>query len=400
MSGEAGDIPQQHINPVQRLINKIGFFKKPSPQLVGPYAEPAPTLIPQPDLIQPNQEVPIPVSSPMESPIIDEVASFEPEIPVNIDEHLQTDHSEEPIKVRITGIGSEVQQRIEEAGLVIPDIENAGQPAIITTNETHEDGFFEGVQKKHPDGYLIGIGAGNSMTMPQLYEDGVIPKAIILADIDPRVIAVGRLLIQHLKSDRSALELEKNFYGMSFDQFRHELVELIVDEPNQDLKRRLVAIEAEKWEGSWKYLATRVDPRWKQERRNNVGQNIDVVGATFDKFDVLKQLATEDNIVMAYADFTDPKFINIMRSLPEFNESTNVIYSSNITDHITGRGHQMENPNHPAIFIDTLGQGLNYYLRASNSLPQFRQEDFYYRSGLQRGDIPKGLLFGGSSSGG
>lgn len=112
----------------------------------------------------------------------------------------------------------------------------------------------------------------------------------------------------------------------------------------------------------------------------------------------------EDNIAIAYADFTDPAFIDTVRELPGFQESSNIIYFSNITDHITQRGYQMENiavinnlrayerAAKPAVFVDTLGYGLNYYLRARQSVPTFTHNDFKYRESWE-GKKPEGLLF-------
>lgn len=137
------------------------------------------------------------------------------------------------------------------------------------------------------------------------------------------------------------------------------------------------------------------------------GQRMDVLAAMAENFSMLHELATAGNIALAYADFTDPTFIEAVRSLPGFEESTNVIYSSNIADHITNRGTQVTNArvmetlkayergDRLPIFIDTLAS-LNYYLRARQSLPQFQKSDLAYKSFQSLSEKPQEqLIFAG-----
>lgn len=71
-------------------------------------------------------------------------------------------------------------------------------------------------------------------------------------------------------------------------------------------------------------------PDVKRSRRE------DLYGMTtmVNKFDVLKEMARSDNIAVIYSDFTNPDLITSIRDLPGFQGSRNIIYMSNIADHI------------------------------------------------------------------
>lgn len=319
-----------------------------------------------------------------------------------------------PAVTRTTAIGSMLQEELTRLNMDVPEIETKGVPAIIGTNEAVSSDFFKAVHAKHPDGYLVGVGSGNAYSMLHVFEDGIVPKGVVLADIDPRAVIVGRLLIQNLRESSTAADFQRNFFGMPKEVFNQQLQKMIAMEQNPALKRRWETTDAAIWSEVWKELSKREAIKWGDSQAYKYykyeGQNVDVVGAVLAGFDALKQLADEDNIAMVYADFTSPDFIRAVKKLPTFNSSTNVIYFSNIADHITQRGTKIENaaimnslrayenPEHPALFIDTLGQGLNYFLRARNSLSEFTPEDFRYREVQSRLQKPEGLLFAENTS--
>ncbi|MBI2599553.1 hypothetical protein HYW43_01380 [Candidatus Daviesbacteria bacterium] len=342
-------------------------------------------------------------SEPTKEPKLEERQAKEPELDRRVEEI--------PVVKRVLNIGHTLQEELAKTDINVPEIETKGVPAIIGTNETIGNSFFEAIQAKHPDGYLIGVGSGSAYSMLHVFEDGVTPKGVVLTDIDPRVIATGRLLIQNLKESPTATDFERSFFGMSEETFNQQLQNMIAAEQNPVLKRRWATISMETWHKVWTDLSKREVLEWEDIRAYKYeGENIDVIGAVLARFDTLKQLADEDNLTMVYTDFTSPVFIGAVKQLPGFNDSTNVIYFSNISDHITQRGTQMdnikamnslkdyENSEYPAIFIDTLGQGLNYFLRARNSVANFTEEDFRYRGLQPRSKKPEGLLFADISS--
>lgn len=323
---------------------------------------------------------------------------------------LQEKHKDEPqeapLPKREVGVAKMLFDELKTKKLTIPEI-SSGVAAIISTNEGVGDGFFEAVQAKNPDGYIVGVGAGNAFTMLHCFQEGVIPAGIILSDINPGVVAAGKLLIKKLKEATDSTDLQKKFFGMSRSEFNSLVERLIwVEEEDDVLKAEWQKMTPDTWQEVYELLSKKEYLSWKDIRAYEYeGQNIDVVGAMLDKFAVLKQLATEDNVAIAYADFTDPSFIEAVKALPNFNSLRNIIYYSNITDHITHRGTRMKNLKaienlfpyeavrpYP-VFIDTLGSGLNYFLRATHIVPTYSAADFAYRGIQPRDKKPEGLLF-------
>lgn len=304
------------------------------------------------------------------------------------------------------GIATTLYRDLKQRGLQILEIKAQGVSALIGTNETAGAGFFEALQAKNPDGYIIGVGAGNAFTMLHCFPEGTVPKGVVLADIDPKAVAVGKLLVKQLSRTGLSDQFQSQFFGMPESDFNTSIQELISEEDDDRLKAHWQAVDSETWHKVWEELGKREPIPWDEEAVYKYeGQNVDVVGAILEKYPVLKQLAMRDNIAIAYADFTDPEFIAAVRELPEFENSTNIVYFSNIMDHITVRGTRLgqasvieslrayEHVSKLPIFIDTLGQRLNYYLRARNTLARFTAADFRSRGVVPRSQKPEGLLF-------
>lgn len=305
------------------------------------------------------------------------------------------------------GSGSKLSELLIQSNVEGTSSNEGGVLAIIGTNETVGSGFFEAVQDKKPDGYVVGVGDGNVFTMLHCFPDNVVPKGIVTADIDPRSVASGKLLINKIKQSNSAEQLNAAFFNISDNDFNTAFQEIIEVEENPSLKEVWQKLGEKERDQILKGIRKKEYFSWHFNRLYETeGQNIDVMGAILDKFAILKQLAEEDNISISWADFTDPKFISAVNQLPDFDNSTNIIYSSNIVDHITQRGTQTENARvfehlrvyeqgaQKPIFIDTLGVKLNYFLRARSTLPTFSQEDFPYDLSMQpRSRKPEDLLF-------
>lgn len=126
-----------------------------------------------------------------------------------------------------------------------------------------------------------------------------------------------------------------------------------------------------------------------------------------NKFDVLKDMARSNNIAVVYSDFTNPDLIASIRDLPGFQGSTNVIYMSNIVNHIArakdvnfidvwnkmGSLVAYGGRHSRSLFIDTL-QNLNYFLRVRYTMPMYNEEDLVFRDDRDRNKTPEGLIFG------
>lgn len=254
---------------------------------------------------------------------------------------------EQETSYRKENIATNFLSRLEEKGLVIqtPEFQKVGEPAYATTNESGNPALFEKVKNlpNAPNGYLIGIGAANVFSMLESFPEGVTPKAIILFDIDPTVIAYGQRLIQAFKDTPADPSIKLD----SGDTIFHT--------------------------------------RYKVSHENAIKK----YGP------MLHQLAKEGNLIIARTDFTRPELMDEIAKLPDFQNSNNIIYLSNIADHIYRR-----NPNSTPDFsflqklklidsnrnfyIDTLQNSLNYQLRISIKPPNLLPRNFTDDTRLNR----------------
>lgn len=254
------------------------------------------------------------------------------------------DQTESVLPSRQTGIGTTFITNLGESGITTEtqDFEKVGVAAQGRTNEAGNPILFEKTrnQEQAPNGYLIGIGAANVFSMLEAFPEGVIPKAILLFDIDPQVVAAGRQIIEGLRNDLEA-QVEK------------------AKAPKQV-----------------------INPGWAS----------DYQAALEKSHPLLRRLAKEGNLVIAQADFTDPRLIDELTKLPDIRTLNNVIYLSNIADHLWRRqtiksnaglvpdfsflrGLQPQLP-HRNYYIDTLQTSLDYNLRVSFHPPSFSEHDF------------------------
>ncbi|MBI4039555.1 hypothetical protein HY388_01895 [Candidatus Daviesbacteria bacterium] len=249
----------------------------------------------------------------------------------------------EASKASVVGIGEQFLKDLQEKGLALQTpLEVVGEIAKdYATNETGSPSLFEKIQsqKEAPDGYLVGIGAGNVFSMLEAFPEGQLPKAILLFDINYEAVASGQALIEKLKrgepcpytSAVTYTNIDKNVF-------------------TEDLPANI--------KFAWiKYWPT------------------------------LTKLAQAGNLAIAQVDFANPELMNLLANLPQFKDSNNVVYLSNIADHIWRRKPvvvpdlgflRILTPDFPHnnYYIDTLLSSLDYRLRASTHPPEFSRTDF------------------------
>lgn len=251
----------------------------------------------------------------------------------------------EEVSKNLTGIGQKFLATLERKGIITEsdEFEKEGVAAQGGTNETGNPSLFEKVrnQQEAPNGYLIGIGAANVFSMLEAFPEGTKPKAIILFDIDPEVVAYGQRLIEEMKN-----------------------------QPDHPI--------------------TTLNPDEKVFYEN---KQADTKIALKKYYPLLQQLAKEGNLVIAKADLTDPKVLLQLYGLPGWKESNNLFYLSNIADHIWRRNSSKLKkpflfPNfilfgglaptapHRNYFIDTTTRSLDYCLRIGTQPPKFESSDF------------------------
>lgn len=239
-----------------------------------------------------------------------------------------------------TNIGVRLIKSLEEKGITLPQTEaDVGNSVLADgmTNETVDKKLLEKLQKQKeaPNGYLIGIGAGNVFTMLDAFPKGSEPKAILLFDINSKVIAYGQQLIDGFR--------ESAGYGKVL---------------NKDLGMNFLPIS-----------------RLALEKHGQL----------------LHRLAQEGNLVIARANFMDSRLTEELAHLPNIHDANNVVYLSNIADPIyeISRGFDYSyapsfqhleaitpRSPHTNYFADTVRFPLEYDVRFRREIPEFSPEDF------------------------
>ncbi len=261
------------------------------------------------------------------------------------------------------------------------------EEAFIRTNERAHGGFFEDVRNLNPDGYFIGVGVGNALSvLVNCFSEDNWPKGVVLIDRSPRVIAFGKMLINQL-----AHRVYPNYFANSFlrteRQFRGRIQRVIDQEADDVLKQKLEKITEEEWHEAWEIIDNQcLSPSWYEQTGHphifGEEEIIDPLAQILVNFPFLRKLALAGNIAIVHADFTDPGLIQVIRSLPHFKDTTPVIYMSGIVDHTTDYGQNPQNASamdplrmyevgeEPPIFIEDTA-ATDYYFRMTRTLPSY-----------------------------
>lgn len=235
---EGGGFPEQidRLGIRARLAKLIpGRFKHAEQPVV--LAKPSPSEVSAPTV--PLDESPPVVEEPINTPQV--------EAPV-VEEIVD-------VSSRVMGIATILTEKLRKKGLAIPEVVTIGASGILGTNETVGGEFLDAVQARNPEGYLVGVGAGNALTMLHCFQDGVTPKGVILADIDPGAVAVGKLLINNLKKTESAEHLERQLLEMPEGVFYASIQNLIASEEDPVLKEKWQNMDRDAWKKYWGELS-------------------------------------------------------------------------------------------------------------------------------------------------
>lgn len=297
-----------------------------------------------------------------------------------------------------TGLGRQFQDHISQLPVseLPPFINEAGGAAgLLSTNEDLPDDVIPQVRSSEnaPNGYIFGAGVGDILSMPLLYPEVQSPRAILCVDIVPEVVLTGRIFTQLLSeaSDFRSLNLQ-----MRNDQaLRLAYEQVVSSEVNEEVRNRLKTVSPEQAIKGLRsviereYLPTQ---GYKQSVPFDHTQRMSVLAVIRDKFALLHNLAKDGNIGVGYADMTNKAVLDLVKAMPNFSSSRNLIYMSNVIDHLTKGGTDLthlddmlsltaleEGKSRGNWFIDTTQNSQNYKLRASNTVPIYNSSDVSLR---------------------
>lgn len=190
-----------------------------------------------------------------------------------------------------------------------------GYPAILNATDKLSPQLAEAIKKRvRPDGYIVGIGTGGTFAMLEFFPEDSPPKGIIMADINPYVVAAGRVLVDALRSVQTSSDMEA-FFRMGTVRYLATMEKVVARD------RVLKGAMKDKFHGS-KY-------NFPQFRGIDSGSDINVPQLIIRNFKLLRDLARGGRMVSVYSDFFNVDLVEAVMVLPEFSDSTNVIYLTN-----------------------------------------------------------------------
>jgi hypothetical protein len=266
-----------------------------------------------------------------------------------------------------------------------------GSPGLLMTNENLAEDLVERIQRdeRSPDGYVFGAGFGNILSMLLMYPADRDPKALLCADVLPEVVLTGRMFVNLL-----ATKPVVGFDAFWHDRARNEDLlrscydKAVLMERNQIVQDRFKEL---RFDDVHRYLEQAVSfdllPfRGLKLQKGDPFERIAVIAVIRDRFEQLTKMAEEGRIGIAFADITNPKVIEVAKNMPGFLDLKNIVYLSNIVDHITMRGTRLENlgkteslraleEGRQNWFVDTTQRSCDYQLRAGHRLPKYSNID-------------------------
>lgn len=263
--------------------------------------------------------------------------------------------------------------------------ELVGAPGFITTNEDLTLDTIDQVIENPPDGYIFGGGFGNILSMTFMFRRDADPKALLCVDVLPEVVVGGRIFTSILANAENSKSLFVKLKNK--EEFKKHFAKVVAEEESPLVQERLNNVDIEKLhEQMSKFLMLQEYEPVEGIRQEAFGggKKVNLIAAIKAKFDVLQKLAQEGNIGTALADITNPNVLEAVKELPDFESSSNLIYMSNIIDHLIDRGGNLSRINDLDVlrslgeeknwFVHTTQNQHNYDLQASRFVPQYSAE--------------------------
>lgn len=237
-------------------------------------------------------------------------------------------------------------------------------PGTFNTNETVPDeNFFKLIREVDPRGSIVAVGFGNAFSLFECFREDVTPKSVILADIDSRIVATGKTMIQFFEKCNTFADFEKFFLKMSQADFFNNL-QKVIKAQSPEFRRRLEQISEDNWEIIRQDFA---NSALSKDNELIKGKRLQPIVAVRRNYEKLHNLAKTGNIGIFYTDFLSTDFIEAVRKLPDFRQSRNIIYASNIIDHITNRWNLAKPGDYDNWVYPESGNALNVLQQYSGS---------------------------------
>ena len=94
-------------------------------------------------------------------------------------------------------------------------------PALLITSDGFYRSYFDEVKSTyHPDGYVVGVGVGGILPLLLCFDEGVLPKGLIMVDHNPHVVVAGKIMAQELSAAQGYQEFLQRFFQCSSEDYQ------------------------------------------------------------------------------------------------------------------------------------------------------------------------------------
>jgi amino acid adenylation domain-containing protein len=229
--------------------------------------------------------------------------------------------------------------------LLLPgDFRTIGAPALLVTNESTPAGFHDHLRETvAPDGWIYGPGCGNVLSLVEAFAGT--PRGMVLVDVDPAVVLAGRMLVAALRRYPDAASFTSGFFCGGREPLAALEEEVLEREPSALLR---AAMNGQR-ERLWRTLATltesfslqsgdadRLLAQWASHYPP-AGHLVPVRTFLARNYGRLREMALRGDIAVLCSSLFHPALLVAVTELPGWRGGRNVIYLSNVTDHVLRR---------------------------------------------------------------
>ncbi len=197
--------------------------------------------------------------------------------------------------------------------------------ALLKTNETTPNGFVERIKTSPhpPNGYIVGAGIGNIFSMLDLFEKDKPPKGLISLDVNPNVTLRAKLLRHCFKQNTTFDGFQKQYFPSTQEEFTQLVTNMIAQEHNPQVQQALRTLME--------------NPNRQFALQQQTAREENVTDIIRRHYTALHEMSVHEKFSVLYANLADPNFQTQLTGLPQWNQSNNVLYLSNVIDHVTHR---------------------------------------------------------------
>lgn len=245
-------------------------------------------------------------------------------------------------------------------------------PALPFTNIDYDPTVYNEIKEKdEPNGYLVGVGVGDTLTLISAFSAE--PKGVVIVDIDPEVILMAKVLVSGFQQyadwesfaksvlfSPKIIEIARRQVAAEQDPRLKASMQLHMRRFDQDVRNMWYGlIFNSQWDDLPKELKEEflkdnfIDRDRLLSYYPNIGEVPSAIAFPLDErafqirgfgpiatiareYERFHALAQQDKIAIVFASVFDATFLDELTKLPNYKTSNNIVYLANALEYIEG----------------------------------------------------------------